>query len=735
MYFFVIIFACFIIFLYICAGKTAIFCFPYLPIYNTLFICYLLYNMSFWSVVKSVCHRAELTVMLLSFYALSSVAGTVVSYSTTDGKSVSPQGMFYDKSGNPLSYTKTTTSLTFSGELQKIDFYAFHTCNNLKTLVLPNTVTEVGYMAFSACKNLEAPISNATLFARLPVSYSGSYTVSAGVKTIASGAFCNCDKLTDLVLPDGVTTIGKNAFAGCTTLVSLTLPASVNKIDECAFWNCSALTKIEVGQAPPQVVKTEVDKFDASKCALYVPKGCVSAYKSAEFWKDFGQIIEGTGVPVQTCVCQISLFPFLATTTKTASHKIFSVNTPSNQNLTSISFDLVVPSELTVTAGSSSVVLTNNGNGNYHVEMPLDLLIKSSSTVALGFAKKSTVKTSSVQIMFVKNVELSGNNGSLRGIASDAAVNVFVGSGAKMVADYGVVTYCGNYSSQTAFNLLMTSIPTDASVVDLTDVSSVPAGAVLSVDGLPNLLVKVNTGHQLGNTENIVVDNHCASLRLTDKHPFGNDVDFTAARVSYERAMTSSWGTVCLPYEVCSDNSVQYYELASSSVSSSEGTLSFAPVAVVEAGVPAVFRKLSKSDNAVTVEAMNVTIPASDIEKTDDCAVASWVMKGTFDDMYISPSDPEYANKSIYYIAQDQFWLADKRLHLPAYRCWFEVSASGSKACMRFNIDEANDTDDIQIIELEDGTVQMSFDLQGRQFQMNTSHGISIENGAKVIRR
>ncbi len=55
------------------------------------------------------------------------------------------------------------------------------------------------------------------------------------VTSIANHAFCNCEDLTSVILPDTIKTIGANAFAYCKVLTSIIIPDSVVSIDRGAF--------------------------------------------------------------------------------------------------------------------------------------------------------------------------------------------------------------------------------------------------------------------------------------------------------------------------------------------------------------------------------------------------------------------------------------------------------------------------------------------------------------------
>ena len=64
------------------------------------------------------------------------------------------------------------------------------------------------------------------------------------VVEIDDWAFCYCDSLTSVVIPDSVTEIGSHAFAACYNLTSVVIPDSVTEIGAWAFNGCSNLTEI-----------------------------------------------------------------------------------------------------------------------------------------------------------------------------------------------------------------------------------------------------------------------------------------------------------------------------------------------------------------------------------------------------------------------------------------------------------------------------------------------------------
>ena len=231
----------------------------------------------------------------LLFATTVNAANSVINYTTFNGTVVAPQGNFTDASGNRLSVTSSSaTKIQFDGEIKSIGSYAFHNCSALTSLTLPNSVTSIGFFAFSNCTKLSKPIYNTTIFARLPIDYNTSYTISDGIKEIASAAFRNCTQLPSVTISNSVTKIDESAFAYCTSLSSINIPNSIKTIDEHAFEGCSNLKSIYVGSEPAQITATTFNNVNKTTCELYVPEGSLNSYKSASYWKEFKTIIEYT---------------------------------------------------------------------------------------------------------------------------------------------------------------------------------------------------------------------------------------------------------------------------------------------------------------------------------------------------------------------------------------------------------------------------------------------------------
>ena len=68
-------------------------------------------------------------------------------------------------------------------------------------------------------------------------------------------------------------------------------------IGEYAFYNCSGLTAIHCLSSTPPTISTSsyrgaFNNDSYSKATLYVPYGSLEAYKAADGWKEFQNIIE-----------------------------------------------------------------------------------------------------------------------------------------------------------------------------------------------------------------------------------------------------------------------------------------------------------------------------------------------------------------------------------------------------------------------------------------------------------
>ncbi len=206
---------------------------------------------------------------------------------------------------NPYLYlakavSKDIASCSMSDQCRFIGSYAFEECSNMSSISLPAGLIGIAAEAFANCQGLSAlnlPAGLTTIGFNAFRNCIGLTTVSipAGVTHIGVAAFDGCKGLTAVTMLEGVNCIGDGAFVDCTNLASVFLPQSVARMGEGAFTGCSALTKLVCkAVTPPSLTKDYLDSygsFDASKCSLYVPRVSVNVYASADWWKNFANIL------------------------------------------------------------------------------------------------------------------------------------------------------------------------------------------------------------------------------------------------------------------------------------------------------------------------------------------------------------------------------------------------------------------------------------------------------------
>ncbi len=113
------------------------------------------------------------------------------------------------------------------GSVESIGDGAFHSCLDLPSVTIPDTVETIGGQAFCNCGITTAVIGK-------------------NVTTIGSGAFMNCFRLTSVAIGESVETIEDSAFDTCLDLASVTFPASVKTIGNYAFEGCCSLTSLTI---------------------------------------------------------------------------------------------------------------------------------------------------------------------------------------------------------------------------------------------------------------------------------------------------------------------------------------------------------------------------------------------------------------------------------------------------------------------------------------------------------
>ena len=221
------------------------------------------------------------------------------------------------------------TSITIPESVTSIGIQSFRYCRSLKSVTIGNGVTSIGICAFGECKNLTSlniPSSVTSIddSAFYGCSCLTSVTIPTSVFSIGKNPFYDCKGITSFNveqgnihydsrdncnaiietssntlisgcrntnIPKSVTSIGDDAFYGCSGLTSVTIPNSVTSIGKYAFYGCSGLTSVLTNREQP--IPIQSGHFsNRENATLYVPHGSSAAYKAAEVWCEFKEIVD-----------------------------------------------------------------------------------------------------------------------------------------------------------------------------------------------------------------------------------------------------------------------------------------------------------------------------------------------------------------------------------------------------------------------------------------------------------
>ena len=257
-----------------------------------------------------------------------------ITYTTTNNDIVTP----YDNTvfgANIVSntYENGVGTILFDNPVTKVGDEAFCDCSTLKSITLPDSVTELGGWAFFGCVYLESialsnrlkTIGDAVFSSCSTLS---SITIPQSVEHVGDSAFYGCSGmlgyygkfasednrcliidntlrhfapkgLDSYTIPNGITAIAHDAFYESLRLKTVTIPSSVTSIEEYAFYYCESLKSVYCKPTtPPALGASAFDNSDNGTdkpigCKIIVPNASVEAYKSATDWKRYQSYIQG----------------------------------------------------------------------------------------------------------------------------------------------------------------------------------------------------------------------------------------------------------------------------------------------------------------------------------------------------------------------------------------------------------------------------------------------------------
>ena len=301
--------------------------------------------------------------------------------------------------GNAFSGCTGLKSITIPNTVTNIGAQAFYGCTALESITIPSSVTTIGTGAFYGSRLTSVTIPNTVTNLGTGLFNScrqlESATISDGIERIPNNLFANCNRLATVTIPSSVKIIEDQAFLYCpltsinipenvviiensaffqqsdyynynvSPATSLELPACVAKIGDRAFGNCTKFTSVTaLMKTPIAISENTFYNYMFSKATLTVPAKSRAAYQAAAYWQNFSEII-GIGLVEQT-------LDLVAIPTKTYGDAAFSLPATTEEGLT-LTWSVANTNVATVSsnvftikgAGTTTVTATQAGNDEY----------------------------------------------------------------------------------------------------------------------------------------------------------------------------------------------------------------------------------------------------------------------------------------------------------------------------------------------------------------------------------
>ena len=172
------------------------------------------------------------------------------------------------------------TSIEFSNNLEYIGQWAFAGCMELPSVTIPRSVKCIDLIAFQWCNKLTK------------VEVNSNEVVSRDGEQFYTLMSCFGKQVKEYVLGEDVKKIAYIAFAESEKLTTVTISSHLTCVDDSAFHKCTSLEDIYLyAEQVPQTGKDIFVDSNYKNATLHVPANAVEAYRQAEQWKDFGNIV------------------------------------------------------------------------------------------------------------------------------------------------------------------------------------------------------------------------------------------------------------------------------------------------------------------------------------------------------------------------------------------------------------------------------------------------------------
>ena len=195
-----------------------------------------------------------------------------------------------------FGYCKTLESVTLPSSVQIIEDGAFRYCVMLKSVELSPSLKKIKAYAFAASGLVQVKIPDnlvqieGNLFS--DCSNLEKVELGKGMKYISNDMFRGCKKLTTISIPKNIMAIGDRAFQDC-DLHEIKLPSAMIGVEGEIFRGNHNLKKVTCYvKTPFRLPGNNFEQNTYFNGELFVPRGSLELYKSADGWKNFKSIRE-----------------------------------------------------------------------------------------------------------------------------------------------------------------------------------------------------------------------------------------------------------------------------------------------------------------------------------------------------------------------------------------------------------------------------------------------------------
>ena len=167
-------------------------------------------------------------------------------------------------------------NITLSKKIEKIGENAFYNCDSLQSVEIPKCLNDVYARydsidipngVFNECSNLKTIIFEEGSTVIADALFRGcdgleSVTIPNTVTQIYGYAFADCRNLKNINISDSVTVLGENVFQNDTSITEINLPDSITALGRGAFSGCNRLKSIVI---PDSVTNIGISAFSECK--------------------------------------------------------------------------------------------------------------------------------------------------------------------------------------------------------------------------------------------------------------------------------------------------------------------------------------------------------------------------------------------------------------------------------------------------------------------------------------